>query len=68
VVSQVYYYPNLELPEVPSLINYRPTLPIEVDQVIRKALNKSPGLRQKSARQLFEDFSNALAPLEINSP
>ncbi|MBV9924197.1 MAG: DUF4407 domain-containing protein [Acidobacteria bacterium] len=51
--------PNLELPPVPSLLKMRPGLPEEVDEVLRKALSRSPGERQDSAGQLFEEFRRA---------
>jgi hypothetical protein len=61
-------HPNLELPEIPSVTRMCDAPP-GVDQVIRKALNKDPALRQQSAGQLFEEFSEALrshhpAPLQ----
>jgi serine/threonine protein kinase len=52
-------HPHLELPPVPSLQRMRPGLPREVDEVLQKALSKSPAQRQESARQLFEEFSRA---------
>ncbi|HWS88599.1 MAG TPA: DUF4407 domain-containing protein [Pyrinomonadaceae bacterium] len=52
-------HPNLELPPVPSLLRMRPGLPKEVDEVLRKALSKSPEERQASAQQLSDDFSRA---------
>jgi DNA-binding response OmpR family regulator len=50
---------NLELPELSSLTNYM-ELPVEVDQIISKALSRNPKSRHDSARQLFEDFSAAI--------
>jgi serine/threonine protein kinase len=52
-------YPNMELPQLSSLTNYR-DIPSAVDLVISKALNKDPQKRQKSVEELFEEFSNAL--------
>lgn len=54
-------HPNLELPEIPSLTNYRSNLAIDVDHVISKALSKAPNERHKSARQLFEELSAAIS-------
>jgi len=50
---------NLELPQISSLTNYR-NIPVMVDQVIGKALNKDPKKRQESARQLFDEFATAI--------
>ena len=52
-------YPNLELPQISSLTNYR-DIPSAVDLVISKALNKEPQKRQESVDELFEEFSIAL--------
>jgi len=52
-------HPNLELPEVPSVTRQR-DVPSQLDFVIKKALDKSPYLRQQSALELFEEFSAAL--------
>jgi serine/threonine-protein kinase len=65
--SSTYIYakihPNLELPAIPSLTKYR-NLPPRIDDVMSKALNKDPASRQKSAKQLFEEFSSAI---DLNS-
>jgi serine/threonine protein kinase len=53
-------HPNLELPEIPSVLRQR-NLPPELDNVINKALSKDPALRQKSAIQLLEEFKDALS-------
>lgn len=50
---------NLELPEIPSVTSQR-DVPPALDDVIRKALNKNPELRQQSANQLFEEFKEAI--------
>lgn len=52
-------HPNLELPEIPSITRQR-SVPPEVDFVIKKALNKDPNLRQRSATELYEEFRAAL--------
>jgi len=52
-------HPNLELPEIPSVVRQR-NLPPALDIVIRKALNKNPASRQQSASQLFYEFSIAM--------
>jgi serine/threonine-protein kinase len=54
-------YPNMELPQISSLTNYR-DIPRAVDLVVGKALNKDPQKRQKSVEELFEEFSKALKP------
>ncbi len=52
-------HPNLDLPEVPSVTRQR-DVPSQLDFVIKKALDKSPYLRQQSVSELFEEFSAAL--------
>ena len=52
-------HPNLELPEIPSVVRQR-NLPPALDPVIRKALNKNPASRHQSALQLFDDFCRAI--------
>lgn len=60
-------HPNLELPELSSLTNYR-NIPVKVDQIIGKALSKNPMRRQASARQLFDEFAAALrTPAQFRS-
>lgn len=59
-------HPNLELPEISSLTNYR-KIPARVDQIIGKALNKDPRKRQESARQLFDEFATAVSTAEADS-
>lgn len=54
-------YPNMELPQLSALTNYR-DIPGAVDRVVSKALNKDPQKRQKSVDELFEEFSKALEP------
>jgi predicted Ser/Thr protein kinase len=51
---------NLDLPPIPSLRRIRPELPSAIDEMIAKALSRDPRNRPASARQLFEDFLNAL--------
>lgn len=53
-------FPNIEMPPAPSLRGIRPELPIAVDRVIEKALNRNPTERQGSARELFDDFYTAV--------
>jgi len=53
-------HPDMELPPVPSIINMRPEVPIDVDGVIRKALSKPPEDRQQSVRELLDDFNLAM--------
>ena len=53
------FHPNLQLPELSSLTNYR-QLPLDVDRVISTALSKNPTERQSSAKALFEEFCLAL--------
>lgn len=52
-------HPNLELPIIPSVTTYR-NLPVRIDNVMSRALSKDPFSRQESAKQLFEEFSNAI--------
>jgi serine/threonine protein kinase len=60
-------YPNLELPEIPSVVRQR-NLPLKLDNVIKKALNKNPALRQRSAKQLLKEFKDALSPTQKSRP
>lgn len=60
-------HPNLELPEIPSLAR-QCNLPPELDQVIGKALNKNPDLRQQSAKQLFEEFYDIASSVGVSLP
>jgi serine/threonine protein kinase len=53
-------HPNLELPPIPSVTRQR-EVPATIDQVISKALNRDPDQRQQSAKQLFEEFNEALS-------
>lgn len=53
-------HPNLELPEIPSVVRQR-SLPQAVDHVLRKALSKDPALRQQSAKELFQEFREAVS-------
>jgi serine/threonine protein kinase len=53
-------HPNLELPPIPSVRGIRPEFPRAVDGVIKKALSRYPKRRQRSARELFEEFSMAV--------
>jgi len=57
-------HPNLELPEIPSVVRQR-SLPPALDHVINKALNKNPDLRQQSAEQLFEEFKAAISSDDV---
>lgn len=51
--------PNIESPPLTSITKYRPELPKDLDFVIQKALSKTPLERQKSVKQLFEEFEQA---------
>lgn len=59
-------HPNLELPEIPSVVRQR-NLPSALDRVIRRALSKNPLLRQQSASQLFDEFQRAMYGAEQQS-
>jgi serine/threonine-protein kinase len=52
-------HPNLELPEIPSIVRQR-DLPPALDLVIKRALSKNPASRQQSALQLFDEFHWAM--------
>jgi serine/threonine protein kinase len=54
------FHANLELPPIPSVARQR-NLPARLDSVISKALSKEPSLRQGSAKQLFEEFKEAIS-------
>jgi hypothetical protein len=60
-------HPDMELPPVPSIINMRSEVPMEVDAVIRKALSKRPGERQQSVRELLDDFYLAMRGVSQSS-
>lgn len=53
-------HPNLDLPPVPSILRVRQDLPEAVEKVIERALNKKPGDRQQSVKELFTEFHQAL--------
>jgi serine/threonine protein kinase/CheY-like chemotaxis protein len=53
-------HPNLELPAIPP-VNRQRDVPSGVNQVIDKALNRDPDLRQQSAKQLYEEFIEAIS-------
>lgn len=52
-------HPNLELPVIPSVARQH-GLSYHMDIVIRRALHKSPSVRQQSASELFEEVYNAV--------
>lgn len=53
-------HPNLVLPDIPSLAR-QSGLPIQLDQVMSKALDKDPDIRYQSAMELFGAFSAAVS-------
>jgi serine/threonine protein kinase len=52
----------------PSLLTLRNDLPAEVDNVVQRALKKSPAARFPSAGELSDAFANALAPATQELP
>lgn len=53
-------YPNMQLPDIPSVLAQRPDFPKELDRVIQKALSKNPNERQESVKDLLDEFEQAL--------
>lgn len=45
---------------VPSILNHNPELPHALDDIIRKAMSKSPGARYQDAEAMAKDLENLL--------
>lgn len=51
--------------EIPSILEFNPTLPQSIDNVIRKATVKNRNLRYHSANELLEDVSQCLQKQDV---
>ncbi len=53
---------------LPSLSEFRPDLPQELDTLLQKALSKDPAIRFKTARELLNAFKSVKIQSTLNKP
>lgn len=53
--------------EPSPLTRIRPILPVELDQIVRRCIRKTPGARYGSARELVSDLEKLNSPSELSS-